>query len=278
MKNSLLIIPLALTVSACSGGSGGGTSAEPPADGASASVLRTFSDDAGVVRGEVTEGGETAVLLAMVPEAQEVAANFGSSTVDPTLTLEHEEEIGSNEYGTFYAGDLRVNGTAVRGIGYEDTDSPVVIAYFENSDANMLLTAGEKPSDIPSGEYVYRGTNVIGYRDGSEIEDGTFEMTVDFTNGNAQIDAQTPDTVWKNFETGETGTNPGTYMTGSDIPVDVRNGTFASNRIAIGRRGVTETDGSIYGSFHGSGATGVTGIYHDNAANPSVAGAIAGNR
>lgn len=283
MNKAYFIAPVLLAVSACSGGQSIANDPEAldsATDGVSASLLSEFSDNAGVVRATARENGETTVIHAMVPEARAMVATMNSDhyRANSDVRLQHSEEIGRNEYGTFYQGDLSVNGRQVSGIGYEDADSSVVIAYVEDGSQNYLFTAGDGVSDIPNGTYTYRGTNVIGYRDGTAAEDGTFEMKVDFGRGRAEISASTPDTSWIDSDTMETGTEPGTFMTGENIQVDVQSGTFSSETVKIGQKGGSSTDGSLHGSFHGRGATGVTGIYHDNAPTPSIAGAIAGNR
>lgn len=271
MKIKHILAPFVLSVSACSGGSGGSGGSgvivdrdESPPEAPSVTVLETFSDGSGVIRAEVADAGETTVVHAMVPQAQHLAAELNASVsgADQLLSVDHVEQTGVNEHGTIYAGNLSVNGAQVRGIIYEDYDYPVGIGYVENEDANILLTTGEKATDIPTGTYTYTGTHVVGYRDASALEDGTFEMQVDFTNGQADIDAET-------F---------GTFVTGRNMRVDTRQGTFSSDDITIDQNGGQEVSGSIHGSFHGAGAKGVTGLYHDNAANPAVAGAIAGNR
>jgi hypothetical protein len=59
--------------------------------------------------------------------------------------------------------------------------------------------------------------------------------------------------------------------------VNVQDGTFAhDNATIIGNW--TNGEAMVYGNLHGSGATGVSGIYYDKAGSPNVAGAFIGNK
>lgn len=260
MKQAITLVPVLMAIAACSGGGGSDTNT------VSTKLLSEFADSAGVIRAR----SDDAVLTMMVPEAQYIV-DQGDIPLDPTdeALLDDLTYVGSNEYGDFYQGQIDVDGTMVDVYLYADADTDVGGALAEAEGTSILFAGGENPSNLPSGTYTYRGTNVIGYRDLSGMEDGTFTMTVDFTNKTASLNGTT---------NGSATGGQGTFVRGSNIDVNTRDGTFASNDIEVGLTGDPGASASIDGSFHGEGARGVTGIYHDNQPIPDVAGAIVGNR
>ena len=192
-----------------------------------------------------------------------MAANIQSYNTDPTGVIDPAGVTysGSNAYGDYYAGTTTLNGVPVNVVFYEDNSGQVFIGYLEGNGQNVALAGGYKVSNIPTGTYNYAGTNIIGFRDGSYFEEGTFAMGVDFANGTASL----------------TGSTASSTIGGSGISVNTSNGTFEGNNLTLSGNGVSTT-ASIYGNFHGNGATGVTGLYADNGSTPIVAGAIAGTR
>jgi hypothetical protein len=263
MKTAALAALVTLA-SACSGGSGGGSgsssgggSASPPS-GNSIQVLRTFSDNAGVARISAGEDGQRITGTLMAPEIRSFKPeDLAGATPD----LSGLQVVDTNQHGRFYEGRTFVNGMAVDVLGYEDFGGNTAIVYGETAYANILLAGGTQVRNIPTGSYTYRGTNVIGTRDGTHIEDGTFEMGVNFGTGRGTL----------------RGSTDNTSINASNISVNSSNGTFSSTDMSMSVGG-QQMRGSINGNFHGSGAVGVTGVYHNNASNPGIAGAIAGTR
>ena len=257
MLKKLMIIPAILTVAACGGGGGGGeTSVTNGRSNPTPTVLKTFGDGAGIARAEITTNGQTV-------SANVMAGDINNYNTDPTGVIDPSSVnySGSNQYGDFYAGTTTLNGITVDVVYYEDDAGETFIGYLEGNGTNAALAGGYKVSNIPSGTYNYAGTNIIGFRDGSYFEEGTFAMAVDFTNGTA----------------GLTGSTNSSTISGQGIQVNTANGTFSSNNLTLSGNGLSSS-ASIYGNFHGSGATGVTGLYADNGNVPVVAGAIAGRR
>ena len=282
-KKLILAAPCVVMLAAC-GGSGDGSATNPlqsapaanptpsapaanptpsaPVGGNSTTlqpvVLQTFNDGAGIARISVQNNGETVIANVMAP-------NISSYTTDPTgvIDLSGVNYVSSNSYGDLYAGTTTINGTTVDVVYYEDSSGQAAIGYLEGNGTNVALALGYEVSNIPSGSYTYTGTNIIGYRDGSNFEDGTFAMRVNFNTGTASL-------------TGSTNTSA---IGGSGISVNTSDGTFSGNNLTLTETtsGFTTT-ATIHGNFHGAGATGVTGLYSDNGATPIVAGAIAGTR
>ena len=264
MKCKALSVGFLLSSLAACGGSSSGSAVNPvsppPNNSSSATVIETFDDGSGVARTQTTTDGVTVVLNAMGPDIQS-AVNAINSGQSGDVNFTNETFVESNAYGDFFTADFLVNGEPVSVVLYLDANDIVTIAYGESADSNFLITGGERVTNIPSGTFTYAGTNVIGNRDGSYAEQGTFSMNVDFNARQASI----------------SGSTPSSTISGTNIAVNNSNGTFSSNAIVLGIDGVPY-QGTINGNFHGNGAVGVTGIYHENAGNPVVAGAIAGTR
>lgn len=252
MDKKLLVVAPCLALLAACGGGGTSPTQSPPV------VLQTFGDGAGITRAEVNQNGTTIVANVM-------AANIQSYNTDPTGVIDPNgvNYLSSNAYGDLYGGTTTINGTSVDVIYYEDNSGEVAIGYLEGNGANAALALGYKASSIPAGSYTYNGTNIIGYRDGSYFEDGTFAMNVNFNTGTASL-------------TGSTNTSS---IGGSGISVNSSEGTFSGNNLTLTETTTgLSTTATIHGNFHGAGATGVTGLYSDNGSTPTVAGAIAGKR
>ena len=57
-------------------------------------------------------------------------------------------------------------------------------------------------------------------------------------------------------------------MIDGDFNVDTATGIFVGDDLEIKSMGGTLDTATIHGNFHGDGASGMTGIYTDNAAEP----------
>jgi hypothetical protein len=266
MNTKLILIAPCLAMLAACGGSSDGSAANPVQSPPNTtaptqvteSVLQTFGDGAGVARATITESGETYVINLMAPDIQSNSGD-ASAVFDPNGIY----FVQSNNYGDFYAGRTTVNGTLIDVIIYEDNSQDVAAVYAESSGANVLGALGPEVSNIPSGSYTYAGTNIIGFRDGSYSEDGTFAMNVNFTSKAAQL----------------TGSTASSTIGGSGISINTSDGTFTGNNLTLTESSSgLSTTATIHGNFHGSGATGVTGLYSDNASTPTIAGVIVGTR
>lgn len=251
----ILAAPFLALLAACVGSSDG-SSTNPTTT--NPVVLQTFGDGAGIARAKITQNGTTIVANVM-------GANIQSYSPDPTGVIDPSgvTYTSSNAYGDFYSGTTTINGTQVNVLYYEDNSQQVAGAYLVGNGENAAIVLGNEVSNIPSGSYSYTGTNVIGLRDGSYLEDGTFAMNVNFTSSTASL----------------TGSTASSSIDGSGISVNSSDGTFTSNNLTLTENvSGLSTTATIHGNFHGSGATGVTGLYTDNATTPTIAGAIVGTR
>lgn len=262
-KNVMTIIPLVLAVSGC-GGSGGNSSSElEPVvvveEVPTNTVLRRFADGSVISRATLVENRQRYVIHYFSP----VDAEFDPSVV--TNLAEFDGDISyfdSNEYGDFYDGTITIDGEVVEVGVYEDNEQENAMAYFSAGNELFVFAGGAQATNLPSGLYTYRGTNVVGARDTDWLELGTFTMDVDFTNGLASINANSDTTI----------------LTGNNISINTADGTFSNSNLTLEDTFYeTTASTSIEGSFTGNGATGVTGVYTTTEEEP-VVGAIVGRR
>ena len=159
---------------------------------------------------------------------------------------------------------------------YEDKASRVraVFAFNEEGDLD-LLTIGPEVNDLPTGEMTYNGTNLLAVRDDSKnVHVGEFSLSVNFGNGTGEI------THARSMLNGTT--DQFSDLTGN-FAVNAETGNFSGNELdliihpldALNREVL---EASIYGSFHGNDAVGISGLYHNNAGSPEYVGAIVGAR
>ena len=277
MRYFIPVLTSAVFLSGCGGGGtsvggGGGTfdelpTSEPDEVQTSAIVLDEFGDGGGIARVSTTSDGQTIVqtLIAsdIVVGTNEINANGLPQTAVDLAGLTFNR---SNQYGDFYSGNITINGITTFVDVYEDSRTNVfAIGGLQEGEVYASLL-GDAPSNIPSGSFIYNGTNFTSYRNGDFPEVGTFTMNVDFTAGTAALSGSTDTTA----------------IGGTGIVVNTSNGTFTDGPntvLTFTDSGFQTTyDALIDGSFHGSGATGVTGIYTDAGVTPEIVGLIAGSR
>ena len=251
---SITISLLAITLVGLSG-CGGAT----PTISTSAEVMTVFGNGSGVAR--ISDEDATGVLMGS--DIQSFVNDVNStgdevSAADTSnVTYDH-----SNTFGDYFAGSATINGSPIDVIEYQSFSRDVVIVYAANNNDSIIATAGAPVTNIPTGSFQYTGTNILANRDASYSEDGSFLMNVNFSTGDAAI-------------TGSTATST---FGGTGISVNTSNGTFSDSNITMSLSGGSNRPATITGQFHGNGATGVTGIYHDNSSNPLQVGIFAGER
>lgn len=265
MKIKILILSSLSFLAACGGGGGGGNSVSiPTAPQQNTTVLRVFSDGSGIARTEVTKNDKVIVANVISPNIQNYKpAPGGILDTDGNLVSENNFTlIDKDHYGEYYAGTGEIDGQEVNVLVYLDNARQLEAGFIEGSGNSAGYVGGEKISGIPIGKHSYEGSNIFIARDGSYLDTGgRFSMNVDFDNKSASI----------------IGSTEASSISGSTISVDVNEGSFKGDDLLLNVAG-SEFKAIINGNFHGNGATGVTGIYTDSAANPTVAGVIAGTR
>ncbi len=281
------------TLAGCGGGatgSGGGSFAEGGGNsgtGASAPYTETFlpmwsalspppvaarqvaafADGSGVFR--VTAEGRAHVVLAS--DAAGFVPDAPGAPVDPaTIVLLNETGDMSVHRGSFVDAQGRrhvatILRHAVGGqiAGCSGACAIVAIGHVvrDGDGAMTLQSLGAVPRDVPRGSFVYEGAHLAGFAGGG-FQDGTFRMQADFMAGAASIEATTQDL----------------RLSGTGVRIDLATGEFAGEALSLEGLGDAPRGASLRGSFHGAGATGVSGIWTENAPAPQVFGAIAGSR
>ncbi|MFZ9133200.1 MAG: hypothetical protein ACO21B_08240 [Gemmobacter sp.] len=67
-------------------------------------------------------------------------------------------------------------------------------------------------------------------------------------------------------------------VAGDGLVVDMTTGALSGGALQITGFGGGAVSARLQGNLHGDGATGVSGIFHENAATPRLTGALAGGR
>ena len=170
--------------------------------------------------------------------------------------------------GFFIDGDAVDNNGAiyVSGTG-EDMVGVGIIVGMEAEDSLMIIAAGTEVSAMPTtGKYDYEGANfAIELSDGdlADADIGSFNAAVNFGTGEGSIDI--------GFD------NIPVDIDGA-FTVDTATGIFVGDELEMNAFGGTLGTATIHGNFHGEGASGMTGIYTNNIAEPDFIGAIAGHQ
>ncbi|MGI9229247.1 MAG: transferrin-binding protein-like solute binding protein [Gammaproteobacteria bacterium] len=268
-------------LTACGGGGSGGTSAVRPPPPPT-SIIEQFSDGFGIVQIDTSTGG-TEVRGKITDEVVEVADSAAQAEL---FRLANEDIVGYTNGnitlrpalravastsrvtgGNLYEFSTVVNGQSVDTLIFIDDDESVGILYGAIDGQAGLYTFGEQVSAIPTGQHTYRGFNAIGRRQESVTSaelDGSFSMNVNFDQASVtSLSARTTTSS----------------VTGTNIPINMNQGTFTGAISLDGAYvGGSALEGTVYGDFHGAGASEVSGVYHEDATNPAYIGVFAGSR
>lgn len=257
MNNQLLLLSvISVALVGCGGGSGN-SNVIP----VSAAPLKVFGDGAGVLKVTMTATNEK--MYGIVPEVAAIATEFtsGGISTDPGAIISSFPIVNDTltyavvRQGTFTIGDTSANVTV-----YEDRQQKSLVLVVDSGTVSFVLTAGNGAlTNIPTGSFDYVGTWGGAPRSGGSEEVGDFSMTADFTNGLVNFNGSTLNTT----------------LVGTNMSLDTLTGDFAANN-AVFSYNTTNKPSSIYGSFSGSGASGVHGVWHSN--DEIDAGAFAGHR
>ena len=236
-------------------------------DGPQQTSLATFTDGFSVVR-RVDTGSSLAsaatvntVSTARVPTT-EIPDDDPFKIAVSDLTL-----LTTTANGKIYTGNVTLNGDvySVR-MFTEDNSSTQLLSALNTADSKKwTIVSGDAPSNLPSGMATYAGQNLISNTDNTNPGGGSFTMSVDFANNSGSLSA--------------ISTAASSSLSGS-FNIDPSTGYFSGNNLTLTAPALSggTSNAIIYGSFHGNGATGVSGLYYDDAAAPLVNGAIIGTK
>ena len=258
------VIPcLAMSLSAC-GGSSTGTASY-------VSTLKDYNDGSGAVVFAKEDANGNPAKYALVSTDADIAVDVAKGTYALTATSAGE----SGAYYNVTREGAASNGAALtvvtvgENLNYSGSEYASISFVNVNNDVG-LLSSGTAPRTLPSGTYVYNGyTSVVDSM--SDIGDGTFSLTANFTTNTASLAASTSASIFSN--------NTAYFFSGSDMPINQTDGSFATSNGLIGVTGGASESASVKGYFAGTNAKGVHGIaYTNDAASPDLVGAFYGSR
>lgn len=224
-------------------------------------TLRTFTDGWGVVRARGAADGQRATLTAIAPDA----VSYDGASVDEGVPVNIDPNsaviIGYDANGTFYEATGYVGASPLYIAGYETDNGQASILYGvdTNTGDSALMAGGMEATSLPvGGSAIYNGASVVGSRSGSSFQEiGTFAMNVNFGTQKASISANTANTAL-------VGTN-----------IDINGDELSSRDLTLTVFG-TPYRARLDGYLNGPGANAVTGVFHDDRADPLFSGAFAG--
>lgn len=232
-------------------------------------VIRSFADGSGVVRAR--QNGVNHVVI--TPQGAGFGAGRTGISVDPSSLMVLAEPAN----GTLYQaqavdGDgaplvvalYRANGaTGGEGCAGQACAGPGV-AYLRplGGGSAEWQAFGAPAQALPSGRHDYTGLHLVGLAGDAGLQQGSFVLSVDFDLARAAISARS-----ESFQ-----------MSGSGIVVNMDTGTLSGGALSLSGVGPGLVPVRLDGTLHGSGATGVSAIYHEDAPLPRVMGAVAGTR
>jgi hypothetical protein len=225
--------------------------------------IKTFSNGSGVVTGSATEDGLTVSTVALVPNATNYRPESGlMEPIDvDNYVYGGETEFWSNLYDSHYVVYILADGNPNSLLIYADEDAEVALVANEGSLGDLMMTAGEQVMLLPSGTYTYRGRAFVNKKSTTGYESGSFTLSANFAARTASISASTQTTS----------------LNGQNLTIN-NDGSITGRNLVLTSSGSTSSSAGVDGLFHGLFAVGVSGVYYDNANNPSLHGGFAGNR
>ena len=233
-KKLILTAPCLAVLAACGGGSTGNTSIEtlwqsPRGTGAGLIRAKDGTMNSVALVENVNDAGKyrSYEIVQVISETRNSDGSFSGEVI-----VRYSNGETANIIGRFYDAKAAVYGSVT-------------------SNSAKFVAGGEQASYLPVGSYEYTGYSESLYRyNGSEYnETGSFDMDVQFSSQTAQLTADTDESRYFNNN----------LTINSNGEISGVNGTFI----------VYDTDGSTElerrtidfdGTFHGSGATHVSGI------------------
>ena len=233
-------------------------------------TLASFSDGSGALKKDIAEPASGAVgditkLVAISPDVSKWVSDFSYADAK-TLSDNNLPIAETNFRGTgidYYEGDITIVGDQLTISLFEPTTGVGSLAVGHDPSSNQALVAlgiGPKATNIPSGNFTYTGLNIVGAKydlldnNGNPLTTGTgfFTLNVNFSDGTGNFSATT-DAI-------------NTTSISGNVTVDSTTGEiFGENLIwggSINGVDMTGKTSTLAGSFHGDGATNVTGIYY----------------
>jgi len=258
MQKALIGILLALTVSACGGG---GTSVSGVSNEYYVQAAQHQSGQK-VFLGNEVEEGQLKAFAALMPSEQVLKNEYVDEDGSP-VNIVYSSYFGTTPYGDVTKVVASSNGQTSENYIYfhNGTNGEITSVGKISNGVITHLATGDKLTSIPSGTFTYRGGHFL-FNDGFP-QSGTFTMNVNFTSGSAALQA-----------------NTSTYSVSANDIVIGRSGQFQSDNVTINNPYSVNLgslkNGELDGTFTGTGAKGVVGVY--SSSDGKVSGCIAGSR
>lgn len=226
-------------------------------------VAKSFADNSGIVRSKSTVDGVTTTNAIFAPDYRTYNAETGVLPVD--VNADGVELISTNDgftqYGEYTRVNYRYNGSTNNLLVYVNNAEDVAAVIYEGSLAHGVAASGQELISVPNGSFTYRGDVFTKSRGETGVEQGSFTMNANFASRTATIEAQTATT----------------QLSGTDLSIG-SNGAISGTNLTMTVLGQTSTTAGLEGNFHGQSAVGVSGVYYNNANNPTHIGTFAGTR
>ena len=233
IKKTYLAAPFLVLLAACGGSSTGNTS-----------VQTLWESPRGTGAGVVRAKDGTMNSVALVEDVNDAGKYQSFEVVEVITETQNNDGSISGEVVVRYA-----DGTIANIIGRFYDEAALYATVTDVS--TTFVAGGTQSSNLPVGSYAYSGyaESYYTYNGFDYNEVGSFDMDVQFGAGTAQLTADTDESryVNNNLTVNNNGELSGV------------NGTF----IVYDTDGVTELEQRIIdfdGTFHGSGATHVSGV------------------
>ena len=247
----VIAVVVVASLAAC-GGSNDGSATNPTENIDGLTALETYSDGSGFVGFRQTVNGTQ--YSGTILSGDVATASYASSG---TANLDNVASIQSTAKGEYYSAIATVNNVQREVYVYVADNGEASYMVAESCIGPCIAAYGVAPTDLPSGTWTYQGDFIAvgeGTVDLSDSALGTFTMSADFTSKTADFSASIPSgklLVLSNNATINTAT--GTF-----------NGTGSAVSPGSAGGSGNEWDIDLYGSFHGAGATSVSGVASSN--------------
>lgn len=253
----------------------GGGEIAPDAPKYDATVMDLFSDGSGIIKSthdapvsavarsaNSQEASDRLMRIIWVPDADDAVQR------DPAgfdVSLDQLDNFLTTDLGKYYrtkeGETVTINGQQATVALFQDSTSGTTIISSTVDNRKTVQVVGPEVSNLPNDTFTYRGTNLVASMTYDWLsERGEFEMVVDFNQHSATIAASTPSSS----------------LSGT-LEIDAETGALTGSNLALVSPDGTDT-ATFIGTFNGVGASGVSALYYDDDATPTVNGAIVGSR
>lgn len=253
-----IISLVAVAALAGCGGSNDGSATNPTTEGNDGlTTLKTYSDGSGFVGFRQTVNGtQYSGIILGGDVATTSYASFGSGNL-AAINLVRVVSIQSTAKGEYYSGIATIDNVQREVYLYKADNGEAYYMVGDSCIGPCIGAYGVAPTDIPSGTWIYSG-DFIAVGEGEPLSSdnvtGTFTMSANFTSETADFSASNPDGSF--------------VLSSNNATINTSTGTFNGTGSAIspGSAGGSgnEWDIDLYGSFHGAGATSVSGVTSSN--------------